>query len=196
MTYITWVTIVMFSICFHEFAHACMALREGDSTAATAGHLTMNPLKQMGMLSIVMLLVVGISWGAVPVNPYRMRARYSPALVAFAGPAANLFLVLAFSCLYVVFNRQFGLELFNHTLYIGAVLNTVLFLFNLLPVPMLDGWTVFSYLIPNLKAVSGEVRNAVTFIIIMLCFMTPVIGWFYSAGQFVFFAIVHLLGGS
>ena len=65
--------LVMFSISFHEFSHAWMALREGDPTAADAGHLTLNPLKQMGIISLVMFAIIGIAWGQVPVNPRNFR---------------------------------------------------------------------------------------------------------------------------
>ena len=89
--------IVIFSICCHEYAHAQIALWQGDSTAYENGHLTLNPFKQMGVISIITLLIIGISWGAVPVNPNRMKHKYSEALVAFAGPFTNLFLFFIFS---------------------------------------------------------------------------------------------------
>src|SRR5512137_2480723 len=94
--FFSWVGIVAFSICFHEYAHASMALKRGDDTAAKLGHLTLNPMVQMGPMSIVMLLLIGIAWGAVPVNPGRLRTRADAALVSFAGPAANLLLSLLF----------------------------------------------------------------------------------------------------
>ena len=60
--------VVVFSICLHEFVHAWTALQFGDTTAADRGHLTLNPLKQMGPMSIIMFLILGFAWGAVPVN--------------------------------------------------------------------------------------------------------------------------------
>ena len=96
-TYLMWVTLVVFSICCHEYLHARVALWQGDSTAADQGHLTLNPMKQMGLFSIIMLLVIGISWGQVPVNPSRMKHKYSDALVSFAGPFMNLILFLIFA---------------------------------------------------------------------------------------------------
>ena len=89
---ICWLAIIIFSVCFHELMHAVTAKWQGDTTAADAGHITLNPLKQMGVFSIIMLLVIGIAWGSVPVNPARMRHKYSDALVSFAGPFANLIL--------------------------------------------------------------------------------------------------------
>ena len=69
--YFSWVFIVVFSICVHEYAHAATALQLGDDTAAQSGHLTLNPMVQMGGTSLAALLLVGVAWGAVPVNPPR-----------------------------------------------------------------------------------------------------------------------------
>ena len=68
-----WLLVIVFSICCHEFAHAWTALHQGDPTAAEQGHLTLNPLKQMGVFSLIMLAIMGIAWGAVTVNPSRMK---------------------------------------------------------------------------------------------------------------------------
>ncbi len=94
--YFSWVFSVMFSICVHEYAHAAMALHHGDDTASQRGHLTLNPLVQMGIRSLILLFVIGIAWGSVPVNLAKLRTRRSAAAVAFAGPLANLFLCVIF----------------------------------------------------------------------------------------------------
>ncbi|MCO5045505.1 MAG: hypothetical protein M9935_09575 [Kiritimatiellae bacterium] len=70
---VSWIVIVTFSICVHEFAHAWMALRLGDDTAAREGHLSLNPLIQMGWMSLMLLALFGIAWGSVPVDPRRLR---------------------------------------------------------------------------------------------------------------------------
>lgn len=94
-----WLLVVIFSICCHEFMHAWAALKQGDPTAADEGHLTLNPMKQMGPFSLVMLAVCGIAWGRVPVRPWQMRHRHSDALVSLAGPATNFGLFLIFGIL-------------------------------------------------------------------------------------------------
>ena len=124
--YIMWVTVVMFSICLHEAAHAYVAMKQGDPTAANHGHLSLNPIKQMGTFSIIMLLLIGIAWGAVPVDPRRMRHKYSEALVSFAGPAANLLLFFAFCVLYTIFKNHVNVVTFNQMFFVGAVLNIFL----------------------------------------------------------------------
>ena len=184
--YFSLVIIITFSICFHEYCHARAALWQGDHTAAMQGHLTLNPLKQMGVLPIIMLLVVGISWGAVPVDPRNMRKKYSPALVAFAGPAANiaLFLVFAFlAAISVKFGKNPVITISARDfLSSGAILNVVLFLFNMLPVPPLDGFNVFTYLFPAMNRINQEVRNGMLFLLLMIAFVS--FGYFFYFGQF------------
>ena len=86
--------IVIFSICLHEYMHAWVALKMGDPTAALHGHLTMNPFKQMGLMSLIMLALIGIAWGQVPVNPDNLPTRKKRIAVALAGVCANIFLAI------------------------------------------------------------------------------------------------------
>ncbi len=181
--YIMWVTVVIFSICFHEYSHAYVALTQGDSTAAEQGHLTMNPLVQMGTFSIVMLLIIGISWGAVPVNRGRLRYKYSDALVSFAGPMANVLLFLMFCLMHTISKNYFEIVTFQQMFFVGAILNAFLFTFNMLPIPMLDGWNVFRFIFPRLEQVNDEIRNALTFIIIILFFMMPLLSYFFAFSE-------------
>ncbi|MCK5845103.1 MAG: site-2 protease family protein, partial [Victivallales bacterium] len=94
--------IIVFSICCHEYMHARTALWQGDDTAARTGHLTLNPLKQMGLISIFMLFMFGIAFGQVPVNPNKMRKPWGEALVSFAGPFANIALFASAHYLFMV----------------------------------------------------------------------------------------------
>ena len=148
--------IVIFSICCHEFSHAWMALKQGDSTAADAGHLTLNPFKQMGIMSLVMLAFFGIAFGMVPVNPQRMKHRYSEALVAFAGPAMNLILFFAFCLLTAVTHLLGAQDAAVNLILFGAIINMALFLLNMLPVPMLDGWAVYKNVFPKISKTRFE----------------------------------------
>jgi Zn-dependent protease len=173
--FLSWVGIVTFSICFHEYAHASMALKRGDDTAAQLGHLTLNPMVQMGPMSIVMLLLIGIAWGAVPVNPGRLRTRADAALVSFAGPAANLLLSLLFGCAVA------GLSLLGDpsaSLVVrfcayGCIANGVLFVFNMLPVPMFDGWAIFSMFVPAMRDVDPQKAQNISLIVLAVVFITP-----------------------
>lgn len=138
---------VIGSIVLHELAHGFAAIRCGDRTPIETGHMTLNPLVHMGPMSLLMFALVGIAWGQMPVNPRRFRGRNDDALVAFAGPAMNL--VLATIAI-VLGGLWLGLAPANGALYantsmfffIGAKLNLVLLLLNLMPVPPLDGSTI------------------------------------------------------
>ena len=157
---------VAFSICCHEYMHARIALAEGDPTAADAGHLTLNPLRQMGWLSLVMLAVAGIAWGAVPVNPRNFRRPSSALRVALAGPLANLALWAIFlltSYTLGLFPDSPATDLFFHL----AVANAVLFLINHLPIPGLDGSTVLRHFFP---AFSDRLTPGVSLVLLILLF--------------------------
>ena len=177
--------VVVFSICLHEFFHAWTALKFGDTTAADRGHLTLNPLKQMGPVSIFMFLILGFAWGAVPVDPYVLRARnrHAPAIVALAGPATNFalfligFFLFGFLCppkagmlpriSYLVENEEAGQTIVEIFAYLG-VYNIFLCIFNLLPIPGLDGWNALTEYVPRLKRLSSEFAKGVMILLIFL----------------------------
>jgi len=187
--------LVIFSVCCHEYAHARVALWQGDSTAADNGHLTLNPMKQMGLMSLLMLGLIGIAWGQVPVRPEQMRKRYSEALVAFAGPAMNFLLFLGFALLASVARWKGWGESAEMLFVLGAIINIVLFLFNMVPAPPLDGWNVFNYFFPRLFSFRTEVGKGLTIFLFLgaLVFFN----WFYAAGVWMLrifnLGFVHLL---
>ncbi len=174
--------VVVFSICLHEFFHAWTALQFGDTTAADRGHLTLNPLKQMGPFSIIMFLFLGFAWGAVPVNPSVLRARnrHAPAIVALAGPATNfgLFLIAFFFFGFLqtriwnlIENEAAGTAVLELFLLLGGY-NCFLCIFNLLPIPGLDGWNALTEYVPRLKNVKSEFAKGITiFLIFLLIFL-------------------------
>ena len=174
--------VVVFSICLHEFFHAWTALHFGDTTAADRGHLTLNPLKQMGPMSIIMFLFLGFAWGAVPVNPAVLRARnrHAPALVALAGPATNFGLFLIGFFFYgflqtriwnLVDNEAAGVTIILLFRLLGGY-NCFLCIFNLLPIPGLDGWNALTEYVPRLKNVNSEFAKGITiFLIFLLLFL-------------------------
>lgn len=177
-----WIIIITFSICVHEYAHAYAALRFGDYTAAHAGHLTLNPFRQMGLNSLIALFLVGIAWGAVPVDPRQLRTRPAAAAVAFAGPAANL-LLAALGALLLALVERFALwgGAMNYPALFfkyAAVANSVLFLFNLLPIPMFDGWSVLGLFFPALLDIAASTAQTVSWIFLLVMFGSP-------AGQFI-----------
>ena len=144
---------LLIAITFHEAAHAVSAQRLGDDTAARLGRVSLNPKRHLDPAGTVMLLVAGFGWGKpVPVNPHRLRSGMTAmAVVSAAGPAANVALALGFALLFRVgvldadpITRS-ALQSFDPLAWASwiavhcVLLNLVLAVFNLLPVPPLDG---------------------------------------------------------
>ena len=157
------ILIIVFSVVIHEVAHGYAALALGDRTAQYAGRLTLNPINHLdpfgsillpALLAFFHLPVIG--WAKpVPYNPYNLRnQKWGPAIVGAAGPAANLSLALAFG-LFVRFvpvlqNNLSGTFFFNFLTIASTIslLNLMLALFNLVPIPPLDGSKVLFALLP------------------------------------------------
>jgi len=176
-SYLILIGTVMFSICLHEFSHAYVAFRLGDDTAAQEGHLSMNPMIQMGPISLIILFVIGFAWGAVPVNPRNFEHRRDMMLVALAGPLANLFLcilagiVLTFIAV-PLGNGTIPKEVFTFFYTLG-VMNALLFIFNLIPLPVLDGYKILSYFVPHCENIDSGMAGNITLMGMMVMFMTP-----------------------
>ncbi|MBD2432259.1 MULTISPECIES: site-2 protease family protein [Fischerella] len=147
------VIIVIISISLHELAHGLVALSQGDDTPRKQGHITLNPLVHMGWESIIFLCVAGITWGKMPINASNFRSqRIGNILVSVAGSLCNL--GLAFICialLKLLANYTYAEFLSFQFFYMAAHINLMLFLFNLLPIPPLDGFYIFSEIFPSLK---------------------------------------------
>ena len=183
--FFSWIIIVSFSICMHEYAHAWISLKMGDDTAAREGHLTLNPMKQMGPQSVIMLLLIGIAWGAVPVNPGRVRKRFGSALVSFAGPGMNLLLCVVFSLIAALLGYFLSPEMnqnISRFFALGCIANGVLFFFNMLPVPMFDGWSFLAEFLPSMKRLNNQQMQTFTWIFLMLVFITPLGGLIWEWG--------------
>ena len=183
--------IVVFSICLHEYIHTLTAYKLGDSTAADRGHLTLNPLKQMGFISLFMLCMLGLAWGQVPVNPANLRGKHAPAIVAASGPLTNVVLAVIF-CLLAVAGAFFEIPRFagNMLLY-GAIINMVLAIFNLLPIPGLDGWNILRTYWKKDLYKSGEFIKGAFFILIMLVFIC--FQYIYNAAAWVVINICNVI---
>jgi len=155
--YITIVFVLVASIVLHELGHALVASWEGDPTPKIRGHLTWNPVVHMGWVSLALIAVIGIGWGRTPVTPSMFRhRRWGSVLVAAAGPAVNLFLAALGALLVVlILGPESVLASRSGSLWKLAAassaatlwmtmlqFNLLLFLFNLIPIPPLDGFGV------------------------------------------------------
>jgi Zn-dependent protease len=136
-------------IVVHEASHAYSAYLLGDDTAYRAGRVTLNPASHLDVLGSLMLLMVGFGWGKpTPVVPSKLRGGLlGPVAVAFAGPASNLLIVAVCAVLFRLPTFQSGyLALMVVTV---AFANALLFVFNLIPIPPLDGAKVIFPFLPR-----------------------------------------------
>ena len=180
--FFSWMLIITFSICVHEYAHAWLALRKGDDTAARMGHLTLNPLVQMGWVSLVMLAMIGIAWGSVPVNVSQMKGRSAHAQVALAGPMANLLLCVLFGTLGGIASLIQVAPEIQAFIMMAAMANAVLFLFNMIPLPMFDGWTVLSYFIEPMQRIDLRQAAGYSWMALIVIWTTGIIDRIWSVG--------------
>lgn len=193
--------IVVFSVCLHEYFHAQVAVIEGDYTLRD--HLTLNPLKQMGFMSLLMLALIGIAWGSVPVDRSLLRSRWSMLKISLAGPLANLLLFLTSWILFGVLQLpKFFRDTSEYIMILQFVMlfgvyNFVLLAFNLIPAPGLDGWGILSEMFPKLREINSEFVKGAMLLLMLLAFfgvgiLFGVGEWIMGLSGFVMRGIVHV----
>jgi Zn-dependent protease len=139
-------------ITFHEFSHAFVADQLGDHRPRAMGRVSLNPLRHLDPVGAIFFLLAGFGWGKpVPVNAYALRpGRTGLTAVALAGPAANFVVAAAFAVLFRVLQAAGLLEASfpREVLALTVYFNVALGLFNLIPIPPLDGYNVVLPLLP------------------------------------------------
>jgi Zn-dependent protease len=148
---------LLLSFPIHEFAHALAAYRLGDSTAKLFGKLTLNPIAHFdqfgGTMLVISILVTGFPLGfaQTPINPRNLRGRYGEAIVALAGPLSNLLIaaVIAIPLRVILANPAFAYSNLTLVDILDFIVqgSIILGLFNLIPIPPLDGGTVLLSLV-------------------------------------------------
>ena len=152
--------VLLFSIVFHEVAHGRIALARGDTSARDAGRLTLNPIPHIDIFGTILLplfLIVTRSpvlfgWAKpVPVNPWDLRdSKKDMALVGVSGPASNFLLAIVFSIAFKLSVGALGpLHMLTQTVIFGVAINLVLAVFNLIPIPPLDGSRIIMAFLPD-----------------------------------------------
>jgi len=199
----SWILIVIVSVVIHELAHGWMAIRLGDTTPIRMGRMTGNPAVHMGGVSLVALMIFGIAWGQMPIDPTRLRGKYAEAKVALAGPVSNLLIALcSLTALGLLIrfapnvNGQWQ-ENLHEFLFLAGSANILLAVYNLVPIPPFDG----SHILANFhrgyaRFISDPSKQG----FFMLCFFAMF--WFfgemwghaYAAAEFISTSIATLGG--
>jgi len=159
---------------FHEYAHAWTATKLGDLTSKVNGRLTLNPLKHIDPLGALCMILFKFGWSKpVPINEYNFENRTrDTALVSFAGPISNILLLFAISLLNSIIKPTGNFYVFFVTF---AMVNIVLAIFNLLPIPPLDGHKIVRAFLPQKARYYWEnlERFQIPFLIILLIPIFP-----------------------
>lgn len=195
----------LLAVTFHEVAHGYAADRCGDPTARLLGRLTINPLRHLDPIGTLALLLLGFGWArAVPVNPGNLRRmRQDMILVALAGPGANLVLAI-FSGLCLRWGASLGVQpadapglSFGEPIAMmaafGLYINVILALFNLLPIPPLDGGRVLLNILP--ARLADKLRSIEPFGLILIVFLVFGTSLWQAFFAPLVFSIVALLAG-
>lgn len=196
--FIAFIITATLAFAYHEFAHAIVADRLGDYTPRSYGRVTLNPFVHLDVFGMLMLVLVGFGWATTPVNPNNLRGnpRTSYALVALAGPAANLLMAIVWAIPIrlgladpLAIGPALGplqLPSLYQFLEIGVWINLVLLAFNLMPIPPLDGFTILMGVLPPEMAYRlTPLRQYGTVILLVVIFILPriglnVVGWFIN----------------
>jgi len=194
------IAILIISVIFHELAHGAAADALGDPTPRLAGRLTLNPLSHADMIGSVVLPILCVISGSgfligwakpVPFNPkYFTHPRRDQALVAAAGPAMNLVIVgIAAAAFHAA--AAYGMVPLTQILTVVVIANLSLAIFNLIPIPPLDGHHLLGSLIPRYRAWSDRVMAGYGLMVLIL--------FIFLAGSFIgpiiFFFTRLILGG-
>jgi Zn-dependent protease len=191
------VIILIFSVVIHEVSHGAMAYWLGDPTAKYAGRLTLNPVAHVdpfGSIILPFLLIIInspmlIGWAKpVPYNPYNLRdQKYGPALVGAAGPGSNLIVAVAFG---LIMRGLDAIGFYNPQLnmFFGIIvlLNVLLAIFNLVPIPPLDGSKILYAVLPDsaykIKVFMEQwgMMLLLIFILFFFSLIIPIVFWLYQ----------------
>ena len=165
----------------HEYAHARVAVALGDFTPRLMGRLTLNPMAHIDPIGLLMMFLVHFGWAKpVTVNPTNFRNyKRDDMLVSFAGPAANF--IIAFIAMFTIaLLVSLGIQLTEGTrlvLWLIVIYNINFGIFNLIPLPPLDGSHILMHLLPYELGQRYMEFSRYSFLIFLVIIMTPIVGW-------------------
>ena len=176
MSTVFFIFVIVFSAIIHEYAHGWMANQLGDPTAKYAGRLTLNPAKHIDPIGSILLPLLLIPTGflfayakPVPYNPYNLRdGKWGPVKVALAGPVSNFALALVFG----ITLQLMPVGPMTEFLYIIVYANVLLAVFNLVPIPPLDGSKLLFALLPAHAVQIRQVLHQYGFLILIVFIMS------------------------
>jgi Zn-dependent protease len=199
----------------HEFAHAYFANKFGDPTARLLGRMTLNPAVHFDLFGIILLLIAGFGWARpVPVNRDNFRRpRLMGVIVSAAGPISNLLLGILGTLVYAALHTSGAIESITNEQLLRAVywffgmfiqFNFFLFLFNLIPLPPLDGYRIVEDVAPRpIRAKLQQHEQWTVFIFLLIIFIPglrsytiePLNNWALQIGNDFFRLFFNLFGG-
>lgn len=187
LTFLFVLPIILVSLTIHEYAHGWMAYRYGDDTAKRMGRLTLNPLAHISLFGTIILpLLVGFGWAKpVPVN-FLILTKKQIFNVAAAGPLANILLAVILAGVFHLFGLQ-AATVFGSFILLAIFLNLILAIFNLLPIPPLDGSKMVYARLKSPEAINTYNKFARYGMFVLIGFLLlggvrlirPVVGLFY-----------------
>lgn len=194
LSFLSWALALLIAVTIHEFAHAWTADKLGDPTPRLAGRLTFNPLAHLDPIGTLALLIARVGWGKpVPIDPYNLRnPRRDTALISLAGPASNLILAFLLSFFLKIPLVTLSLSHLITFLYPLLLLNIGLAIFNLLPVPPLDGAKILFGFLPVKWGVKLEESMSQYGIFLLIFLIFPFFGG-ASLVSYIIFPIINII---
>jgi Zn-dependent protease len=175
---------IIIGFSFHEYAHAFVSYKLGDPTPGNQGRLTLSPLAHIDIIGFILILLAGFGWAKpVQINPrYYKNPRRDEMIVSLAGPAMNLVVAFAFVVIYrLMINYYTGdnVVVYNLLRVIQYVvwINIILFFFNLIPLPPLDGFHILRELLPQRQYRLVWFLEQYSTIILLIIIVTPVLSY-------------------
>ena len=175
--YLVRVMMILLINPLHECAHAWSAYKLGDDTAKKEGRMTLSPLAHIDPFGAILLLFCGFGWAKpVPVNPNNFKEpRKGMMLTAIAGPLSNLIAALLGMIAFQLCYKYGSIETLTDMLYYFVIININLFVFNMIPVPPLDGSRVLTYFLPPKAAIWFMQNQRYFYGVVMLLMVTGIL---------------------